>query len=263
MSKKFRVTEYELVAQRHINPLYMADGRGGYEFSSTMTFVRFKNETFCVFAAHALPSKAGDMDKICLLTAGGEFMALSEVEVSHKICRHRDLVACHTKVPFECKNYFELDAVKSSTEFFENFGWIGFPKKKAVQKIHSTKASKENIQAYISDGVEGRQKCTGAEFLLLGVELESESENEIIGIHINKNVNYAHGGFKEQGYSLKGMSGGALFRTPKKINTDSPRLTDMYQFCGIGLEYKNNRWVKGVSSRSVQELLEDMLRSYA
>lgn len=259
MGEKFRVNSYELNAQRHIYPLYMADGRGGYEFSSTMTFLRLKNQHFCVFAAHALSPNTSDLNQIGILATDGEFMALSAVEISHKICRERDLVACHTIGPFEHKHYFDLSVVESSTEFFENFGWIGFPKKKAVQTIHNTRASKEKIQEYLTDGVERLQKWTSAEFLLLGVELESISEREVTGVHVNRDVRYTHEGFKQRGYSLKGMSGGALFRGPKKIHENSPCLSDLFQFIGIGLEYKNDRLVKGASRNSVQELLEETL----
>lgn len=259
MNQKFRVNGYELQAQRHIYPLYMADGRGGYEFSSTLTFVRFRNEHFCVFAAHALPRSMDKLHQIGVLSTDGEFMALSTVEISHKICRDRDLCVCHTIGPFEHKNYFDLDVVESSTEFFENFEWIGFPMKKAVQRIHSTKASSEKIRGYLTDGVEGLQKWTIAEFLLLGIEQKSVSQTEVTGLHINQNVDYTHEGFKQQGYSLKGMSGGALFRRPKKVITDSPRLSDIFQFVGIGLEYKNGQLVKGASKSAVQKLLEELL----
>lgn len=259
MNSKFRVNSYELQAQRHIYPLYMEDGRGGYEFSSTMTFVKSKAESFCVFAAHAIHPRTDGMDQIGVLTTDGEFMPLSKVTVSHKICRARDLAACHTIGPFEYKNYFDLDAAESSTEFVKDFAWIGFPKKKAVEKIHRTKASKEKIQEYLVDGDEGLKKWTSADFLLLGVELESESEAEVTGVHINKDVKYTHEGVKQHGYSLRGMSGGALFRGPNKINTDARCLSDMFQFVGIGLEYQNNRLVKGASRRVVETLLEEIL----
>lgn len=115
------------------------------------------------------------------------------------------------------------------------FGWIGFPKKKAVQSIHSSKASKENIQGYLSDGVEGFQKWSNANFLLLGVEFESETDTEVTGKHVSENVEYTHEGFKQQGYSLKGMSGGALFKGPKKIHTKHRFIGDLFHFFGIGL----------------------------
>ncbi len=187
-------------------------------------------------------------------------MPLSSFTRSHKICRSRDLCACHTR-EFERKNYFDLD-FESSTEFLDDFGWIGFPKKKAVQSIHSSKASKEIIQGYLSDGVEGLQKWSNANFLLLGVEFESETDKEVTGKHVNENVEYAHEGFKQKGYSLKGMSGGALFKGPKKIHAKDPSISDIFHFFGIGLEYKNGLIVKGASRRSVEGLLEELLESY-
>jgi len=260
MSSNFRVDGFALQAQRHIYPLYRKDGRGGYEFSSTMTFVKFEGQYFCVFAAHALSPREDQLDEIGALNTDGGFMPLSSVARSHKICRNRDLCACHTG-EFEHKNYFDLD-FESSTEFVDDFGWIGFPKKKAVQSIHSSKASKENIQGYLSDGVEGLRKWGNANFLLLGVEFESETEKEVTGKHANENVEYTHEGFKQQGYSLKGMSGGALFKGPKKIHTKDPLISDIFQFFGIGLEYKNGLIVKGASRRSVEGLLKELLESY-
>lgn len=258
MSGNFRVDDFALQAQRHIYPLYRKDGTGGYEFSSTMTFVKLEGQHFCVFAAHALSPREDHLDEIGVLKTDGEFMPLSSISRSHKICRDRDLCACHTR-QIEHKNYFDLD-IESSTEFVEKFGWIGFPKKKAVQKIHRTKATKENVQKYLSDGVDGLKKWNNADFLLLGVELVSETDDEVTGKHVNENVQYTHEGFKEQGYALKGMSGGALFKGPHKIHSKDPVLGDIFQFFGIGLEYKNGLIVKGASRQSVKKLLRELLQ---
>ncbi|MGJ3443081.1 hypothetical protein AAZU54_24175 [Pseudomonas sp. Je.1.5.c] len=259
MSGKFRVDEFSLQAQRHIYPLYRKDGRGGYEFSSTMTFVKIKELYFCVFAAHALTLREDQLSEIGALKTDGSFMSLSDVSYFYKICRERDLCICATN-EFEYKNYFDLDH-ESTTEFVDDFGWIGFPKKKAIQSIHSSKSSSEKIREYLSEGVDGLKKWEHANFLLLGVEFESESEREVVGKHVNENVEYEHEGFKQKGYSLKGMSGGAFFKGPKKIHSDQPRLGDVFKFFGIGLEYKNGILVKGASRHSVQEMINEMLEA--
>ncbi|MBI0679280.1 hypothetical protein HCH73_19845 [Citrobacter koseri] len=259
MNGKFRVNDYELNAQRFIYPLYMKDGNGGYHFSSTMTFVKFDNQHFCVFAAHALPKDVDDLNQIGMLTTDGKFMPFSDIEVSHEICRIRDLVVCHTIGAFEYKHYFDMGDNKSTTEISENFGWIGFPKKKAIQVIHNSKATSEKIKEHLTEGVEGLQKWTNANFLLIGMKQVSETESEITGFHDNENVQYTHEGFKQKGYSLKGMSGGALFRGPIKIRTESPSLNDFFDFVGIGLEYENNL-VKGASKSSVLELIKKTLK---
>lgn len=260
MSNNFRVDSFALQAQRHIYPLYRKDGRGGYEFSSTMTFVKFQGQYFAVFAAHAVSPREDKFGDVGALKTDGSFISLSSIAFSHRLCRNRDLCAFHTR-EFEGKNYFDLDC-KSSTEFVGDFAWIGFPKKKVVQKIHTSKASKEKIQTYLSEGVEGLKKWSNADFLLLGVEFESETDNEVIGRHVNENVEYTHEGFKKQGYSLKGMSGGAFFKGPKKIHTEAPLTSDIFQFFGIGLEYRNGLLVKGASRRSVEGLLKELLESY-
>ncbi|HBC5557046.1 TPA: hypothetical protein KEU64_002310 [Proteus mirabilis] len=256
--KNFRVTEYELNAQRHVLPLYMKDGNDGYLFSSTMTLVRFMDQPFCIFASHALPRSGDALAQIGLLTTDGGFLPISEIEVAHKICRDRDLVAVKTINYIDYKHYFNLDSLGSTTDFSENFGWIGFPKKKAVQAINKSKASSEKIKEYLTEGTDGLKKWNNANFLLIGVKQLSESEIEITGTFDNTNVEYEHEGFKETGYSLKGMSGGALFRGPMKINTDSPDLEDFYDFAGIGLEYTNNI-VKGASKYAVKQLLSEVL----
>lgn len=256
MNLEFKADRYEIQAQRHIYPLYMKDGVGGYQFSSTLTFITFRNMLFLVFAAHAIPPGVESIDEIGVLTTKGEFMSLSEVAVNFKIDRAKDLVAVLTTGAFEQKNYFDLDNDDSSSEFLEDFNWIGFPQKKAVKDIHRTKASSEKVQQYVQNGTDGQKKWTNAEFLLIGVKYINESNGVITGEYINKDVTYKHDGFKQQGYSLKGMSGGALFRMSKITTAKELRL---YYLAGIGLEYKQNRLVKGASKASVKEFLSVFL----
>lgn len=87
MSSNFRVDSFALQAQRHVYPLYRKDGRGGYEFSSTMTFVKFQGQFFCVFAAHALSPREDQLDEIGVLKTDGGFTPLSSVARSHKMQR--------------------------------------------------------------------------------------------------------------------------------------------------------------------------------
>lgn len=122
--------------------------------------------------------------------------------------------------------------------------WVS--KKKAKQKYHKTKSSREHIvrDLTVLDG--GGLKWNNAQFLLIWMPLETETETEISGLFINENLYYKYEGAKQHGYSLLGMSGGALFQGPRKLNSNGQNINDWFNLVGIGLEYDGVR-VKGVS----------------
>lgn len=255
--------EYKIQAQRHIHTLFYKDELGGYNFSSTVTFVKRNGEYFCVFAAHALPESEQTLKNIGVLKTDGEFSPLEEVAKSYSIDRENDLVICRTKAPFEHKNYFDLDVSESSSEFIEDaIGWIGFPKKKAKQAYHKTKSSVEHVKQDLSTFEDGRVKWNNANYLLLGMEVNELSNMEISAHFDDKNVIYAKEGFKEQAYSLKGMSGGALFHGPRAINSENPILSDFFKFAGIGLEHhSSDKIIKGVPASFVVKLIDNHITS--
>lgn len=258
MPPTYKAAPCERLAQRFIYPLFVKDGIGGYDFSSTVTFIKYRHEYFCVFAAHALPTREDSIENIGVLRTDGEFMPLSTVTKKFRISRDSDLVICNTIGCFDRKNYFELDSNFSSTEFkYDCFYWIGFPIKKAVQKYHKTKSSKEHIVKELTPLEDGFLKWNNAEFLLIEIESESKTNLEITGRFVNKNVTYKHEGFKQNGYALKGMSGGALFYAPKKVsNVSSPN--DLFCFAGIGLKYAGNL-AQGASRRLIMSLIDEVI----
>jgi len=77
MSETYRAGAFERLAQRFINPLYVMDGCGGYQFSSTMTFLTYRDEFYCIGAAHGLPERERSIDRIGFLGTDGNFLPVS------------------------------------------------------------------------------------------------------------------------------------------------------------------------------------------
>ncbi|ALO34763.1 hypothetical protein CMT41_08585 [Colwellia sp. MT41] len=253
--------EFEIMAQRHVCPIFLKDELGGFEFSSTTTFIKRQNKYFCVFAGHAVPRGVTTLENIGVLKTDGTFVSLNDISVNYFIDRDNDLVICETLAPFEQKNYFDLDTESTSTVFKEDgMGWIGFPKKKAKAKYHRTKASPEHVKADIDSFEDGRLKWTNANYLLLGVDQIRKEGHVVSAFFDDKNVTYDKDGFKEQAYSLKGMSGGALFHAPSSFTSNPQYLSDYFKFVGIGLEHHTSeKTIKGASSELVKELIDVQL----
>ncbi|WGS47650.1 hypothetical protein LFL97_37535 (plasmid) [Burkholderia sp. JSH-S8] len=263
MTDTYKAKEYYRQAQRFVYPLYKRDGRDGFIFSSTATFLTHKDRFFCIFASHALADNENSIDNIGFLTTSFEFLPLSESCSHYKIYRDSDVVICISNRPFDGRNHFELIPKASTTEFkTDAFGWIGFPQKKALQTIHKSKATPEALSEHLSLMSDGRYKWSNAKFLIIGAMIESKSENLITGRFENQNVNYEYDGFKQHGYSPRGMSGGALFHGPKKLHSEPRNLRDLFLFAGIGLEY-NDTLIKGIPRELVTSLVEATFNSEA
>jgi hypothetical protein len=257
MTDEYKANEFYRHAQRFVYPLYRRDGSGGFKFSSTTTFATYKGKFYCIFAAHALEGSQDTIENIGMLTIDGSFVPLSVSCESYRIYRDFDIVICVSSSPFEPRNHFNLAAHNSVVEFnMEVFSWIGFPQKKAIQTIHKSKASPDRVIEHLSVAGDGRHKWDNAKFLIAETSTVSKSEHLIIGEFKNQSVNYEYEGFKQQGYSLRGMSGGALFYRPKKIHSKPQGPEDFYLFAGIGLEYDGTS-IKGVPGELVIALIED------
>lgn len=252
---------FKVMAQRHIWPIFIKDELGGFEFSSTTTFVKRQDRFFCVFAGHAVPRGVTTLESVGVLTTDGNFVSFEKISVAYTIDRANDLVVCETTGPFEEKNYFDLDTESQSTVFKESgMGWIGFPKKKAKAKYHRTKASPEHVKDDLSAFDDGSLKWENANYLLIGVQNIKKSEDEVSAYFDDKNVIYEKDGFKEQAYSLKGMSGGAFFHAPESFTSKPRYLCDFFKFAGIGLEHHaSDKVVKGASSELVKRLIDNQL----
>lgn len=257
MADEYKANEYYRQAQRYIYPLYKKGEFGGYIFSSTATFVTHKKQYFCIFAAHALEVNEKTLEKIGFLTTDGSFVSLAEACKSHKIYENHDVVICAADTPFESRNHFDLDPKPSDSEFNTTaFGWIGFPQKKALKTIHPSKSTPDKIVGHLSIADDGQLMWNHANFLIIGAEIEEESAQQIVGKFENKDVAYEYEGFKQQGYSPRGMSGGALFHGPRKLCPEPKGLEDMFLFAGIGLEYDGS-FIKGVPRDLILSLVEE------
>ncbi|MBE8715764.1 hypothetical protein [Cellvibrio polysaccharolyticus] len=262
MSENYKARKFSRVAQRFVCPIYKKDGLGGFYFSSTITFVKYKSEFFCIFAAHALDKSEIGIENFGVFAIDGSFISLAEITHTYKIYTEYDIVICNTIYKIEDKNYFDIEDIRPSKSFKENgFAWIGFPQAKAVKNIHKTKSTKPHIAQYVTHLSDGTLKWENAKFLLLGSELYSKTSTDLIGKHDNENVTYEHEGYKHKGYSLRGMSGGAFFHVDREINFESPEI-DSYFFAGIGLEYNDrDKVIKGRSRSLILNLIIDFLGS--
>jgi hypothetical protein len=256
---EYKANLLERLAQRFIYPLHRRDELGGYEFSSTVTFARYKTYFLCIFAAHALAPKEDNLKNIGLLTTTGAFIPLSDSCQSEHIFRGDDIVIGVSDAPFDGRNHFSLQEYKSKTQFLtDSFGWIGFPLKKAQKKIHSSKAAPENVLRNLTSDSDGQPVWEHANFLLIGATIDSKSGDKITGRHDNKNVEYRHEGFKAIGYSPKGMSGGALIQGPAKVTKEPEDAEDFWRFVGIGIEYDGSL-ISGVTRERILELAQSVL----
>jgi hypothetical protein len=159
-------------------------------------------------------------------------------------------------LPFELKNYFDLDKDSGSLNVNKILNWIGFPAKKA-KGYHKTKSSAEYIKKHISgsDLDDGIPKLQNAEYLWLKGKVVVNNDIKISASFDNTKVTYQYEGYKENGYSPKGMSGGALFFFKENNSNSVIDINKMFKFAGIGLEY-NGKLIKGVSRNLMIKILD-------
>lgn len=244
------------IVQRHVFPLYKKDSLGGYVFSSSMTHITFKGCFFLVFAEHALSNGENTLDKIGVIGNNGRFSALSDLMLSYKIYSDLDLVVVQIAPPIATDNrrFFDINTDDSVQESDKNLYWIGFPAKKS-KNFHNSKASPEAIKEnYIEDVGESSMKGSHAQFLIVAMKQESLGDVVIKGAFSNKGVNYLKEGFKSKGYSVKGMSGGALYKY-------YPSLKEELYFMGIGLQYDNKKIMRGASRVAIKRVITEFLEN--
>ena len=242
MDDLFKVDNLSLIAQRHVFPVYRKDGRGGYEFSSTVTFLKYDDRYFCVFAAHALCESETELNNIGFLVPTCSFIPFSSIAINFKIDRLNDVVVFETIQPISNKNYFNLNLqINNNGKYTEYLYWIGFPSKKSVKAFDLSKVKAGAIEKYIEYDCKGQTKFTNAKFLIIEFEFNFKDNKKITGTFCNKNVTYQIDGFKQNGYSLQGMSGGAIYRTSKMAKLDKSYNDINYYFEGIGIEFRKKQ----------------------
>ncbi|WP_049251648.1 hypothetical protein [Neisseria elongata] len=271
---EYKMGDYERIAQRFIIPMYLKDYDDSIQPSSSATMIKYFNSYFLIFAAHAVAYKEENLKKIGCLKNDGEFEYL--------ITKHRNKYSIYEKediVIFEChvpdRNYFDLDDPRESIFLNKRLCWIGFPVKDSIS-LHRSKQKPEKIrEKYLTRDSLNTVFRNANFYLLQADDFNSEYDDSIVGSYTNKNLLLKVAGFKPDGISLKGMSGGAMFFSPcfpvsprssierlnKKfdLNDFETFKYHFYQFAGIGLEYKNGL-IKGISKNKLKKLINDFIQ---
>lgn len=298
-----QIDNFSRVASRFIQPIYVADGLGGYKFSSTFTLVKymFNNDEnyhyFIIFAYHATEeinkenAIKNPLHGFYFLDKDDKFISLEEKVKKFIVSEENDIVICKLFVLSKNTNYFNLNfyntwffhpivgknkivALKhvENKESFLNDStlcWIGYPARNSVD-FHKTKSKPEKIkETYsIKPDIYGGVKSGSGKYLLIpGIVNFKDDGNNIIGDFNNKNITYFPSNKSvNKGYSLKGMSGGALFVQSKfyqdqinnlELNEIQENYEFIYNFIGIGLEFSEKKGeIKGLSAGKIISLLE-------
>ncbi|SFC97366.1 hypothetical protein SAMN05660479_02853 [Microbulbifer thermotolerans] len=257
MSSKFtyQSDDYGRQSQRFVIPLYIKDELENYEYSSTATLVRYKGHHFIIFAAHALDSGV-EFENVYTFGSDGDFHQIMSFAIGHQAFEEEDIVIvdCFNKV-LENKNYFNLDINSMNGFDKKRFAWIGFPASKSkLKKVHksSSKESLKNKFVYID---EGGSYFKNAKYFTIISKIVTNNKIQISGIYNRKGVNLRYQGDVSMGPHPQGMSGGAMyFFSNNRTLKDS--LDDSFRFAGIGIEYKKDNSIIGVSRPKIIELIE-------
>jgi hypothetical protein len=228
---------------------------GGFNFSSTMTFVKCDGKHYAVFAAHAIENEEFGFDRIFIMTSDSNFVALSGLTESYKIFHSHDLVVCRLKHQIENRQSFNI---ANSVSERNGFNWIGFPKKKAIEHYHKSKVKADAVPDQLVNVDGDIDMFVNAKYLVIGSKFHSRSETEIVGKFSLKNATYQIDGYKEKGYSPRGMSGGALFCIVKPLYEGGHGYNAFF-FVGIGLEYSEKTEIlKGATRDIVASLIAEL-----
>ncbi len=259
---EYKSNNYQRNAQRHLFPLYYKDELDNIHFSSTITLLTYKDNYFFIFAAHALTNNMKSLERFGIFRTDGTFNDIHTLCENFIIYQEEDIVICKMKEREYLKHYFDLEEDDDDIKFHNSFfAWIGFPIRKATKYYHNSMSSPENIKKTISILPDGIPKFNNAKYLIIYSKSSETLENKLTGYFDNKNVDYKYEGKKSQGYSLKGMSGGALYSIPEYIKSQEGLTNnDKFKFLGIGLEYnKNNQLIKGTPRHIIKSLINDFM----
>lgn len=247
-------------------------------------------------------AKEEPLNNLYFLAKDDEFIPLKEKIKNFIVSIENDIVICELSIRSKSTNYFNLNFYeigfshpilnkknKIVSFYVENrrsfmnkstLCWIGFPARRNLD-FHKTKSSPNKIkEQYITKVDEyGELKVGLGKYLLIAnisnyrdinfnqISNFSDNENVIIGNFTNKNVVYFPSNeTKSKGYSLKGMSGGALFLQSNffqdliiqmDLNQIQENYELLYNFIGIGLEFsEKEERIKGVSAAKIIDILK-------
>ena len=251
----YQSDSYDRESQRFVIPLYIKDELDNYQFSSTGTLAKSKGLHFILFAAHAL---AGGIEFKNVYTFGkdGEFHQIQSFAIGHQVFEDEDLVVvdCFNRA-IENKNYFNLDA-ECLEGFEENaFAWTGFPSSKSKsKKVHKSSSKETLMKKFVYIDEDGSYFTNARYFTILSRIIINDS-NHITGEYDRKNVSLKYQGETSMGPHPQGMSGGAMYYFSKNQELKSS-IDETFRFAGIGIEYKKDNTIVGISAIKVRELIE-------
>ena len=257
MGKKFsyQSDNYDRQAQRFVIPLYIKDNLENYQYSSTGTFVKYNEHHYIIFAAHAL-EKDISVNDIYTFAVDGTLHQIQEHSIGYQVFQEEDIVIVdHFNNAFEGKNYFNLN-IKSLIGFDKkHFAWTGFPTSRTKAKtIHRTK-SKETLEKEHIHSDENAIYFKNAKYFTILSRLINQNKNSIFGKYNRKDTNLKYQGNVSMAPHPRGMSGGAMYLFTKERKLKET-LDDTFRFAGIGLEYKNNKNIIGISRNKIIELID-------
>ncbi|SUA35914.1 Uncharacterised protein [Neisseria zoodegmatis] len=229
------------------------------------------------------------------------FISLEEKVKNFVVSEEDDIVICKLSIISKSTNYFNLNLytigfshpivcnkdvhyyIKDRKEFISQstLCWIGYPVRNSVD-FHRTKASPSQVKKmyHIENDQFGEIRYGLVKYLLIPKMvnyIDDESKKiinftddgcKIIGKFNNKDITYyPNGKIASKGYSLKGMSGGALFIQSnfflkEILELDLNKIQEnhefLYNFLGIGLEFsEKEEKIIGVSANKIIFLLEE------
>ena len=254
-NKSYQSDSYDRQAQRYVIPLYIRDELGSFHYSSTGTLVKYNGHHYIIFAAHALAGNI-DFENIYNFDKEGKFYKVKEYAIGHQIFKDDDIVIVdYFNQVLDKKNYFNLNI--NSLLGFERklFAWTGFPSSKSKsKKIHKTKSPEALKNQYVhTDENEGY--FTNVSYLTIISKLKSCNKIQITGEYDRKNTSLKYKGKVSTAPHPQGMSGGAMYFFAKKQELKNS-LDETFRFAGIGIEYKNNGKIIGVSKDKIIKLIE-------
>ncbi|WP_455488255.1 hypothetical protein [Haemophilus sp.] len=264
-----------LMGQTAILPFYIKMENEEFIHAGTLTLVEYKGMFWAITAGHGLPESY--RDGIFIPHKDGGFYNLLEVDggvirydfKNNKAPddpKYNDITIFNFIGKFGDKNYYKLDSNLLEEYDKKYFGWSGFPLKKS-QNFHRTKDPKKIMKSSLKKDEFGKDRFHFMQALTANIKLIKIENNLVWGYEDLKDVHYAKDNIKkEQGYSLKGMSGGAIFlyRKPdfislQEINNDKDFFYNMFLFIGIGIEHRNRKEVIGIYKDSIIAKLDILI----
>lgn len=252
---QYQSDSFDRQSQRFVIPLYIKDEVGNYHYSSTATLVLYNNSHYLIFASHALDSGV-DINKVAFLGTDGVFIDLISLAIGYRIFKEDDLVIvdCFNR-RMDGKNYFVINKTFSFNGFDKkHFSWTGFPQGWCKSKvIHHSKSADTIVKDNIVDS--NGLYFKNARYFTIVSKLLSFNKIEITGKYDQKKIELKYKGAVSKGPSPQGMSGGAMyfFSHEQKLKDD---IDSTFLFAGIGLRYKKDGTISGLSRYRVIDLLD-------